>query len=52
MQKETQAIRIQSESTHNREHSSAMYLTSSFTFEDAEQMRAAFSDEIDANKFA
>ncbi len=52
MQKETQAIRIHSESTHNREHSSAMYLTSSFTFEDAEQMRAAFASEIDINIYS
>ena len=52
MQKETQAIRIQAESTHNREHSSAMYLTSSFTFEDAEQMRAAFASEIDVNIYS
>lgn len=52
MQKETQAIRIQSESTQNREHSSAMYLTSSFTFEDAEQMRAAFASEIDINIYS
>ncbi len=45
---ETQAIRIQSERTPHREHSSPMYLTSSFCYDDAEQMRAAFADEIDA----
>lgn len=30
------------------EHSSPMYLTSSFCYEDAESMRAAFADETDA----
>jgi len=46
---ETKAIRIQAERTHNREHSVPLYLTSSFIYDDAEQMRAAFADEIDIN---
>ena len=46
---ETKAIRIQAERSHNREHSVPLYLTSSFIYEDAEQMRAAFADEIDIN---
>lgn len=49
---ETDAIRIQSEETQHHEHSVPLYLTSSFTFDDAEQMRAAFADEIDANIYS
>ncbi len=45
---ETKAIRIQPGRTHNMEHSSPMYLTSSFCYEDSEAMRAAFADENDA----
>lgn len=45
---ETQAIRVQSATTQNREHSVPLYLTSSFMFDDAEQMRAVFADEADA----
>ena len=46
---ETDAIRAQSERTSNREHSVPLYLTSSFVFEDAEQARALFADEIPGN---
>ncbi len=46
---ETKAIRIQAERSQNREHSVPLYLTSSFIYDDAEQMRAAFADEIDIN---
>jgi O-succinylhomoserine sulfhydrylase len=42
----TQAIRIQSPRTANREHSVPLYLTSSFTFDDAEQARALFAEEV------
>lgn len=49
---ETRAIRSQSERTQQREHSVPLYLTSSFTFEDAEHMRAAFSDEVEANIYS
>ena len=42
---ETKAIRIQNEKTH----SVPIYMTSSFTFEDAEQARALFADEIPGN---
>jgi O-succinylhomoserine sulfhydrylase len=45
---ETKAIRIQSPGTQHREHAVPMYLTSSFMFENAEQMRAVFADEEDA----
>jgi len=44
----TDAIRIRSDRTQDREHSSPLYLTSSFAFDDAEQMRATFADENDA----
>lgn len=39
---------MQSATTQNREHSVPLYLTSSFMFDDAEQMRAVFADEADA----
>ena len=52
LRNETLAIRAQSERTHQREHSVPLYLTSSFTFEDAEHMRAAFSDEVEANIYS
>ncbi|MEO6883072.1 MAG: O-succinylhomoserine sulfhydrylase [Bacteroidia bacterium] len=42
---ETIAIRTQSERTQHREHSTPLYLTSSFVYDDAEQMRAIFADE-------
>ncbi|WP_346320627.1 O-succinylhomoserine sulfhydrylase [Chitinophaga sp. YIM B06452] len=45
---ETQAVRIQSERTSHMEHSGPLYLTSSFCYDDAEAMRAAFADETDA----
>ena len=40
---ETSAIRIQSERTQFSEHSTPLYLTSSFVFEDSEEMRASFA---------
>ncbi|WP_300665310.1 O-succinylhomoserine sulfhydrylase [Fluviicola sp.] len=49
---ETLAIRIQNERSQEAEHSVPLYLTSSYVFEDAEQMRAAFSDEIEANIYS
>jgi len=52
LRNETLAIRTQSERSHQREHSVPLYLTSSFTFEDAEHMRAAFSDEVEANIYS
>jgi O-succinylhomoserine sulfhydrylase len=48
----TKAIRTQAERTGQMEHSSPLYLTSSFVYEDAEHMRAAFADEIDANIYS
>jgi O-succinylhomoserine sulfhydrylase len=49
---ETQAVRIQSTSSSHREHSVPLYLTSSFTFESAEQARALFADEEDGNIYS
>jgi O-succinylhomoserine sulfhydrylase len=42
---ETEAIRTQLERTQYLEHSVPLYLTSSFIFEDAEDMRASFAEE-------
>ncbi|MFM7858651.1 MAG: trans-sulfuration enzyme family protein, partial [Flammeovirgaceae bacterium] len=46
---ETDAIRTQSNRTDFREHSVPLYLTSSFVFEDADQARALFADEMPGN---
>ncbi|MEP7108695.1 MAG: aminotransferase class I/II-fold pyridoxal phosphate-dependent enzyme [Ferruginibacter sp.] len=48
----TKAIRIQTERTNEMEHSTPMFLTSSFCFEGAEEMRAAFADENDDNIYS
>src|SRR5688572_13843032 len=48
----TQAIRIQTERTNEMEHSTPMFLTSSFCFDNAEEMRAAFADESDDNIYS
>lgn len=45
---ETQAIRAQQKRSENNEHSAPLYLTSSFVFDTAEDMRAAFAEEEDA----
>jgi O-succinylhomoserine sulfhydrylase len=49
---ETNAIRTQVERSENKEHSVPMYLTSSFTFDDAEQMRAVFAEEQEGNIYS
>lgn len=46
---ETIAIRTQMERSPNREHTSPIYMTSSFVFDDAEQARALFADEEEGN---
>ncbi|HTI61456.1 trans-sulfuration enzyme family protein [Mucilaginibacter sp.] len=48
----TQAIRIQTPRSQQQEHSTPLYLTSSFTFDEAEAMRAAFADETDDNIYS
>jgi len=49
---QTQAIRIQTNRTNEMEHSTPMFLTSSFCFDTAEEMRAAFADESDDNIYS
>ena len=50
--KETQVIRTYPSRSEFREHSTPLYLTSSFTFETAEQGRALFADEIEGNIYS
>ena len=49
---ETEAIRTQLNRTEFLEHTSPLYLTSSFIFEDAEDMRASFSEEKERNIYS
>ncbi|HMG92990.1 MAG TPA: aminotransferase class I/II-fold pyridoxal phosphate-dependent enzyme [Chryseolinea sp.] len=49
---ETNAIRAQHERSAFREHSVPLYMTSSFVFDDAEQARAMFADEIAGNIYS
>ena len=49
---ETQAIRSQTERSQFSEHSTPLYLTSSFVFEDAEEMRASFAEEKERNLYS
>ncbi len=49
---ETAAIRTQIERTQFLEHSNPLYLTSSYIFEDAEDMRASFADEKERNIYS
>jgi O-succinylhomoserine sulfhydrylase len=50
---ETKAIRIQTPRTGEKEHSTPLFLTSSFTYESAEEMAAAFADDtLDVNIYS
>jgi O-succinylhomoserine sulfhydrylase len=49
---ETAAIRNQTERTQFSEHSTPLYLTSSFVFDDAEEMRASFAEEKERNLYS
>ncbi|WP_175620735.1 O-succinylhomoserine sulfhydrylase [Chryseobacterium schmidteae] len=49
---ETLAIRTQTERSQFDEHSTPLYLTSSFVFEDAEDMRASFAEEKPKNLYS
>ncbi|MBP3839471.1 MAG: aminotransferase class I/II-fold pyridoxal phosphate-dependent enzyme [Chryseobacterium sp.] len=49
---ETSAIRIQSERSQFDEHSTPLYLTSSFVFQDAEDMRSSFAEEKQKNLYS
>ena len=46
---ETNAVRTQVPRSPMREHSVPLYMTSSFVFDDAEQARALFADEVPGN---
>ena len=48
----TKAIRTQTERTSQGEHSTPLFITSSFCFDNAEDMRAAFADETDDNIYS
>ena len=49
---ETEAIRTQTERSQFGEHSTPLYLTSSFVFDDAEDMRASFAEEKERNIYS
>lgn len=49
---ETEAIRNQMPRSDFGEHTSAMYVTSSFVFDDAEDMRASFAEEKEKNIYS
>lgn len=48
----SRVIRTRVEQTNEMEHSSPLFLTSSFCFDNAEEMRAAFADETDDNIYS
>ena len=49
---QSKLIRTQIDRTAEGEHSSPLFLTSSFCFDEAESMRAAFADESDDNIYS
>lgn len=49
---ETIAIRTQTERSAHKEHSAPIYLTSSYKFDDAEEMRALFANEKEGNVYS
>ena len=49
---ETDAIRNQNERSQYSEHSTPLFLTSSFVFDDAEDMRASFAEEKEKNLYS
>jgi len=52
MRKETVAIRTQSERSQYKEHAAPIYMTSSYAFDDSEEMRALFSEEKEGNIYS
>ena len=52
MKEESKLIRTQTPRSSNREHSTPLYLTSSFIFDDAEQGRAIFAEEQEGNIYS
>jgi O-succinylhomoserine sulfhydrylase len=49
---QSKLIRTQTKRTAEGEHATPLFLTSSFCFDDAEDMRAAFADETDDNIYS
>jgi O-succinylhomoserine sulfhydrylase len=49
---ETKAVRTQAGRSQHREHSVPIFATSSFVFDDAEQARALFANEIEGNIYS
>ncbi len=52
MRKETLAIRTQAERSKSGEHSVPLYLTSSYVFDDAEDMRSQFAEEKEGHIYS
>lgn len=52
MKKQTKAIRTQTSQTQYREHSTPLFLTSSFTFDSAEQGKELFEETIEGNIYS
>ncbi|WP_341227511.1 aminotransferase class I/II-fold pyridoxal phosphate-dependent enzyme [uncultured Arcticibacterium sp.] len=52
MKDTTKLIKIQTERTQHGEHSTPMFLTSSFTFEDAGHGKALFNNEVEGNIYS
>lgn len=51
-QSDTEAIRTQTERTGEREHSTPLFMTSSFVFDSAEHARALFAKEVEGNVYS
>lgn len=49
---ETESIRTQTERTEQREHSTPLFMTSSFVFDSAEHARALFANEVVGNVYS
>lgn len=49
---ETIAIRLQAERSEHKEHSVPLFMTSSYKFDDAEDMRALFANEKEGNIYS
>lgn len=49
---ETNSIRISPSKSNQKEHSAPLYLTSSFTFDSAEEARATFAEEVEGNIYS
>lgn len=52
MKDETKLIRTRIKKTNHNEHSSPLFLTSSFLFDNSEHARALFNDETDGNIYS